>query len=111
MNNSAKELIDSTLEIDSHLEMIAKIDASFARLRKELNLNPSKAIGPLDLDDQAIRAKLLRIFDIGEKIGAYTQLNKPVSWEQIREENRHLLDERVIIVEEVVNLISHRGTT
>ena len=64
----------------------------------------------MTISDQAIRTKLLRIFDIGEKIGAYTQLNKPVSWEQIREDNRHLFDERVIIVEEVVNLINHRAT-
>ena len=60
------------------------------------------------ISDQAIRAKLLRIFDIGEKIGAYTQLNRPVSCDQVMAENKHLFDERVIILEEIVNLINHR---
>ena len=34
LTGADKKLIDATLEINSHLEMIAKIDASFDRLNK-----------------------------------------------------------------------------
>ena len=62
----------------------------------------------MTISDEAIRFKLLRLFEIGIDIGAYTQLNKPVSSNQVREENKHLFDERVFITEEIVNLINHR---
>ena len=65
----------------------------------------------MTISDEAIKARLLRLYDIGEKIGAYTQRNKPVSCDQVREENKHLFDERVIITEEIVDLIKHSKAT
>ena len=46
LTDAEKKLIDATLEINSHLEMIAKIDASFARLRKEGVFNVREATEP-----------------------------------------------------------------
>ena len=46
LTDAEKKLIDATLEINSHLEMIAKIDASFARLRKESVFNVQEATEP-----------------------------------------------------------------
>ena len=62
----------------------------------------------MTISDQEVRLKLLRLFEIGIDIGAYTQRNKPVSSNQVREENKHLFDERAIITEEIVNLINHK---
>ena len=62
----------------------------------------------MTISDQAIRAKLLRLFDLGEELGFYEERNKPACFQDIRENNKHLFDERAIILEEVVNLINHR---
>lgn len=46
LTDASKKLIDAALEIEQDLKMIAMIDDSFARLRKEGVFNVRKATEP-----------------------------------------------------------------
>ena len=46
LTDADKKLIDATLEIEQDLKMIAMIDSSFARLRKEGVFNVREATEP-----------------------------------------------------------------
>lgn len=59
---------------------------------------------PSELFDKAIRAKLLRIFELGEKIGAYKEANNLACFDDIRENNKQVFQEQVTAIEEIVNL-------
>jgi hypothetical protein len=56
-----------------------------------------------DIERDELRRRLLRLTDIGWKIGSYEALNQPISYEVLQRSCKKLFDERDQLIEEILN--------
>ena len=57
-----------------------------------------------EIERDELEQKLLRLTEIGWRIGSYEALNRPISYQALRRDCKSLFDQRDQLIEEILNV-------